>query len=167
MRFDERTSLSGYRGHVLVLCPRCAACAHLRWLSAHHERRGDREVRLAGHRLTCGSCGHTADWLREFSWQAPPVIGPGPRLDGFGLDVWLQVPCSGEVLWAYNEAHLRFLEEYVGADLRERWPDTNEGWQDLGGLGRKLPKWMLSAKNREAVLRGLAAMRERLPGERA
>lgn len=162
VRFDERTNLGDFTAHVLVACPRCAASAHLHWLTSHVEKRGDREVRLAGHRLTCATCGHTADWLREKSWQAPPVVGPGPRLQGFDLDVWLQTPCCGEVLWVYNEPHLRFLEEYVGADLRERWPSTNEGWQDVGGLGRKLPQWMLAAKNREAVLRGLGTLRERL-----
>jgi hypothetical protein len=76
--------------------------------------------------------------------------------------VWLQQPCCGEVLWAYNGPHLRFLAEYVGAELRERWPDTNEGWQPLGGLGRWLPRWVLLAKNRKAVLRGIEALRERL-----
>lgn len=166
MRFNEQTELCQFTDHVLVRCPRCAACAHLRWLSAHTERRKNRTVRLAGHRLTCGACGHTTDWLREFSWQVPPVIGVGPVLHGFGLEVWLQAPCCGEVLWAYNEPHLRFLETYVGAELRERWPDTNEGWQDIGGLGRRLPRWMLLAKNREAVLRGLTGLREQLQSDR-
>ena len=95
-------------------------------------------------------------------FEHSPVIGLGPALAGFGLEVWLQRPCCGEVLWAYNARHLSFLAEYIGAGLRERWPDTNEGWQPLGGLGRRLPKWMLLAKNREAVLAGIEALRERL-----
>lgn len=162
MRFDERVGASDFKGQVLVACPRCSRRAHLNWLSAHEEERGGQVVRLAGHRLVCPSCAHTADWLRQISFEAPPVIGLGPVLDGFGLEVWLQRSCCGKVLWAYNAAHLSFLAEYVGAELRERWPDSNEGWQPLGGLDRRLPRWMLLAKNREAVLWGIEALRERL-----
>src|SRR5262245_15991276 len=135
VRFDERVSLSDFKEHVLVACPRCTGRAHLDWLSAHDEERDGHVVRLAGHRLVCPACAYTADWLRQISFEAPPVIGPGPLLAGFGLELWLQRPCCGEVLWAYNGPHLRFLAEYVGAELRERWPDSNEGWQPLGGLG--------------------------------
>ena len=162
MRFNERVSVSDFKGQVLVACPRCSGRAHLNWLSAHSERRGDRVVRLAGHRLVCPWCAHTADWLRRMQFEHSPVIGLGPVLVGFGLEVWLQRPCCGEVLWAYNARHLSFLAEYVGAELRERWPDTNEGWQPLGGLGRRLPRWMLLAKNRVAVLAGIEALRVRL-----
>ncbi|MEW9532434.1 hypothetical protein AB0B72_28180, partial [Microbispora sp. NPDC049125] len=38
----------------------------------------------------------------------------------FGLHLWLQTPCCGNVLWAYNIRHLDLLEGYIGADLRER-----------------------------------------------
>lgn len=162
MRFDERVSMSDFKGLVLVTCPRCSGCAHLVWLSAHGEEREGRVVSLAGNRLVCTTCAYTTDWLRQISSEAPPAIGLGPVLEEFGLELWLQRPCCGEVLWAYNAPHLQFLAEYVGAQQRERWPDTNEGWQPLGGLGRRLPQWMLLAKNREAVLHGIEALRERL-----
>ena len=50
----------------------------------------------------------------------------------FGLPLWLQTSCCGQVLWAYNEAHLNFLESYVQSRLRERLPDDTLGlaqWQ--------------------------------------
>lgn len=162
MRFDESVSLSDFKDRVLVVCPRCSACARLDWLSARDERRGDRIVRMAGYRLVCPSCVHVADWRKRFQHECPPTLGLGPELAGFELEVWLQRPCCGETLWAYNAKHLSFLAEYVGAELRERWPDTNEGWQPLGGPGRRLPRWMLSAKNRQAVLAGVKALRRLL-----
>lgn len=161
MRFDERLSVSDFKGRVLVACPRCSRRANLNRLSLHAERRGDRTVRLAGHRLVCPSCAYTADWFRRMPFERSPMIGPGAMLTGFGLAVWLQRPCRGHVLWAYNGPHLGFLAQYVGAELRARWPSSNEGWQPLGGLGRRLPGWMLLAKHRDVVLHGVEALRER------
>jgi hypothetical protein len=41
----------------------------------------------------------------------------------FGLPLSLQTPCVGNILWAWNEAHRTFLENYVAAALRERIPN--------------------------------------------
>jgi hypothetical protein len=60
------------------------------------------------------------------------------------------------VLWAYNAEHLDFLEEYVRASIREREPNRN------ASLASRLPAWLKSAKNREAVLAACAALRRRL-----
>jgi hypothetical protein len=54
--------------------------------------------------------------------------------------------------------HLDFLQSYVAANLRER---LRRNWPDREYLAT-LPKWLCLAKNRAAVLRGLAALRERL-----
>ena len=157
MRFSERTSLSDFTHHrLLVACPRCREMASLGHVQVSR--------RSAGQRLVCSACGHTAEWLRDPTWQSPPQISAGPRLDHFDLDLWLQTPCAGRTLWAYNGAHLAFLEEYIAAPLRESL-DDREGWEPRGGPGRRLPRWMLLAKHRSGVLRGFASLRERLLGD--
>jgi len=65
------------------------------------------------------------------------------------------------VLWAYSERHLAFLEDFVGAQLRERVRDEKYGWSN-SALASRLPAWMTSAKNRDEVLKCLARLRERL-----
>jgi len=68
-----------------------------------------------------------------------------PTDPAFGLPLWLQSPCCGETFWAYNGNHLRALRDYVAADLRE---STSLHWS----MFARLPKWMSSKKNRDAVL---------------
>ena len=70
----------------------------------------------------------------------------------FGLPVALQTSCCGETLWAYNEAHLSFLESFVAADLRQRDGHLNQS------LVSRLPKWMKKAGNRDAVRRAIARL---------
>ena len=67
----------------------------------------------------------------------------------FKLPLWLQIECEGETLWAYNRRHLAYLRLYVEAKLRET------GRSGHRTMGSKLPKWMLLAKNRDAVLKGI------------
>jgi hypothetical protein len=81
--------------------------------------------------------------------------------DYFELPLWLQTPCCGEVLWAYNERHISFLEDFVGARLRERVRDGKYGWSNRS-LASRLPAWIKSAKNRDEVMKGLSRLRARL-----
>jgi hypothetical protein len=78
----------------------------------------------------------------------------------FHLPLWLQTPCCGETLWAYNARHLDFLEDFVRAALRERTRGEH-GWRNQA-LRTRLPKWMLAAKNRPDVLRCLGHLRDKL-----
>ena len=74
----------------------------------------------------------------------------------FGVPLWLRAECcGGQLLWANNEAHLDYLESYVGATLRER-PDGPSG------LSWYLPAWMKQAKHRDEVLRALGRLRASL-----
>lgn len=68
------------------------------------------------------------------------------------------MPCCGETLWAYNEAHVAFLEQYVAATLRER-RSHRWGWGRNSSLESRLPRWIQAAKNRAAVLKKLALLR--------
>lgn len=150
-------TLSDFGGECLVVCPRCAQ-------RAHRGHGGDPPVRLS-----CVHCGHSAGWTPSrpgVVTTARPerftgyVAYGGPVDPYFHLPLWLQAPCRGHTLWAFNAAHLRWLQEYVGAELRERAPGEH-GWSGQG-LASRLPRWMQSAKNRDAVLRCIRVLHQHL-----
>lgn len=92
----------------------------------------------------------------------------GPQDEHY--DLWLRTPCCGsKVLWATNDGHLTYLEDSIGASLRER-PEaviSPMGRRWIGrGLSSKLPEWMKSAKHRDEVIAGLARLRAALPADR-
>jgi hypothetical protein len=85
----------------------------------------------------------------------------------FGRPLWLQTPCCGHGLWAYNSRHLDVLEDFVSARLRER-----TGESPTMAMIPRLPAWMKKAQHRAEVtaavgrLRGQVkrtAVRERSP----
>ena len=145
----------------LVVCPRCSACARVR------DRGPDADPRI---RLVCPACAYTRQRKRAgsvFVYSSSPDVLPGAVAFGaavdafFRLPLWLQAPCCGETLWAYNARHLDYLEAYVGATLRER-ARGEHGWSNAS-LASRLPRWMLAAGNRDGVLRCIRGLRERLP----
>ncbi|NJM64447.1 MAG: TFIIB-type zinc ribbon-containing protein [Acaryochloris sp. RU_4_1] len=111
---------------------------------------------FAPRRFSCKACGTSKDWSERKivrSWYGQPVD------DYFHYPLWLKVPCCGQMLWAYNLQHLDFIEAFVRAELRERKPDEQSGWSNRS-LFSRLPKWMQSRKNREAILKAIAKIRQ-------
>lgn len=88
-----------------------------------------------------------------FDWYADPM-----RDSYFEFPLWLQAPCCGHNLWAYNLRHLNLIEAYIGAGLREQEKDPQWGWSN-GSLANRLPEWMIVAKHREAVLKAVAKLK--------
>ena len=124
-------------------------------------------------RRRCGMCGQ---WLeRRLSGPRPPRVAHlactcgfefdedvimervinGPVDPVFGLELWLTALFRNELVWAYNVEHLRFLREFVGADIRERVPNQNSS------LASRLPRWMKAAKNRTALLAVINGLEDR------
>lgn len=134
---DEDGWLGPMRG---VARRRCPSSGH--WME--RTSNGPRHDHLA--HLVC-ECGW--DCQEPYRWDRLPlgIIDPV-----FGLDLWLQAPFRGEVLWAYNGEHLAFLRDYVAADLRERMPKRNRS------LVARLPAWIKSAKNRDDLLGAIAKL---------
>ncbi|AEV82977.1 hypothetical protein ACWT_1958 [Actinoplanes sp. SE50] len=104
-------------------------------------------------RFVCTRCVTVAQW--------PPKVGVsrwgGPIDPYFHLPLWFQARCcGGRTLWAFNEAHLTLLADYVGAKLRERHP------REPGlTMVARLPGWLKAADNRTEVLRTIARLRHR------
>jgi hypothetical protein len=145
LRFhDARQTIYSFGTTFLVVCPRCQRRASVIPLP------GTEPKLFSPRRVVCARCGYSKDWHDH-------SIRVGGPVDWYlGLPVWLQVPCCGQTLWAYNEDHLDFLEAYISADLRERVPGVNST------LASRLPGWMKDAKNRDEVLRGIERLRQKL-----
>ncbi len=137
---SQGLNMASWRGPVRVpASQRCHYCG--RWLRRSWRR--DDAPREREIVLPCPNCERTT--RVPLKWE--PISWGDPYDWFFGLPLWLQSPCCGEVLWAYNEHHLQFLKDYVGATLRERQPNRN------GSLASRLPKWIKRAANRGEILR--------------
>jgi hypothetical protein len=149
---DDSDTIYSFQDEFLVQCPSCNSCAVVRRIDPENTDW------FAPRRFSCKACGCSKDWSRREiarPWYSEPVD------DYFHYPLWLQIPCCGETLWAYNQRHLDFIEAFVRAELRERKPDEQYGWSNRS-LFSRLPKWMQSRKNREAILKAIAKLRELL-----
>jgi hypothetical protein len=76
--------------------------------------------------------------------------------------LWLRIPCHKNMLWILNREHLDFMEQYISAELREqRIPAMSSR-----SISSSLPRWLISAKNRDNVVRCLKKLREKLEATR-
>jgi hypothetical protein len=134
---------------VAIECPGCESRTETNVVPG-----GDHEPVV---RVACGSCGFSAE--RAYGQRPWPQPGSDGRITDpwFHAMLWLQSRCAGHVLWALNLQHLAYIEAYVISTVRNR----NEFSQFASGLGEQLPKWLVLAKNREAVLRSIAEIRRR------
>ncbi len=161
-RFEEDfKSIRHFGRNFLVECPSCFERA----MVINRNEEGAPQVTFS-----CGHCGHSRAWeskkvlsysIRSQQPEAGLLCIGGPFDWYFHLPLWLRVSCCGETLWAYNAEHLNYLEEYVGAKLRERMKDQRFGWSNRS-LPSRLPVWMKSAKNREEILKCIAKLKSRL-----
>jgi len=161
---DQSKSVYSFSGHFLIECPHCHGCAEVNALLLEEKMR-----RLT---LSCQHCGYSQRKNRSvfgsylFS-QNPAAyeegaIGIGSAVDWyFHQPLWLQTSCGGDLLWAYNAEHLRYLQGYVGAQLRER-RQNEAGARSNGSLASRLPKWLQQAKNREQALRCIEKLKQKL-----
>jgi hypothetical protein len=126
---------------VLIECEKCGNCATLRKFIFPR----DKKSVLRMGECSCLHCGH--------QWTAPAdadFVTRGP--------LWLRMPCHGNVLWILNRPHLEFMEQFIGAELREERMEERSSRR----LSSALPRWMLAAKNRKNVMRCLGKLREKL-----
>lgn len=144
---DEGQTIEQFSDLFLVRCPRCEACARVT-LKDPPATPGKFDL-FAARRLVCPKCGYSKEWqdksIRRFracDWY-------------FRQPLWLQTACCGETLWAFNQAHLDYLENFVGAELRGNALHHHS-------LATRLPGWMVLAKNRAEILKAIARLRATL-----
>lgn len=122
-----------FKHNILMECPHCMKCAS-------GIRRNDGEF---GYIMQCKRCGILTS----------PLVGTWGKGTFMGFKLWLRTNCCGNLLWAYNKAHLDFLDEYISSTLRERIPNKNQS------LASRLPDWIKNGKNRDDLSRGIAKLR--------
>jgi hypothetical protein len=144
---DEGQPIEHFSDLFLVRCPRCQDCASVT-LKDPPEASGQPAL-FAPRRVICPKCGYSKDWqgksisrFEAYDWY-------------FRLPLWLQTACCGETLLAFNQAHLEYLESFVGAELRGNALHHH-------ALATRLPGWMVQAKNRAEILKAIARLRATL-----
>lgn len=148
---NDYTCLEHFNELVLIKCPRCQRCAEI---VRRNSQQASRKLSVE-RQANCRHCGYATAY-ESSTFDMACITDDWPRR----LPLWLQVPCCGKVLWAFNIEHLSFLERFVAAELRERAKGDGHSNHSLSS---RLPQWMQSAKHRGEVLRGLQRLRERLP----
>ena len=110
-------TLTDFLDEIWVHCPQCNDQAQIRQLKS-----GAVNV-FAPRRCSCLHCGATQNWSQgTVTHSAHVAVDPY-----FQHRLWLQVPCCGQVLWAYNPQHLEFLAAFVGATFRESRLEDRKG----------------------------------------
>lgn len=106
-------------------------------------------------KVNCPNCNaqHIVQPKYEMYREKYPEMTGMMHESSFGLPLFLQTEVKGNLFWARNLEHLLKIEDYVSSDLRER-----HGMEMVA----KLPNFIKSAKNREAVLKAIAKLKEKL-----
>ncbi|MFT3796632.1 hypothetical protein [Flavobacterium sp.] len=149
------TLLYDFLKDIWVVCPHCGQQALVKC-----DQKTFAHIDEDAIRLICTACGHSkrlSEIPQQHQWVSRVLVMGGAIDPYFHQRLWLIQPVGGNVLWAYNPAHLDFLEQHVQAQLRER----NTEHMRNKSLGSRLPKWMTSAKNRESVLKAIGQLREK------
>jgi hypothetical protein len=141
--------IDSFIGEVLVVCPRCGGCARVAAADSATM------YLFAPRTLACAACGLSRSWEGD---SLTRHAGRSAVDDHFELPLWIQAPCCGETLWAYNWRHLDLIESFVRAVHRERRPNAY-GWSNRSVVSR-FPRWMKSAHNRVALLACIARLRQ-------
>lgn len=148
-RFSENGEMIyDFGDEFFVVCPKCGGMAKVVSVPVNSEKLNSKL--FAPRNLICPNCVHRA------TWQGGEIAIGGSFDWYFKLPLWLQISCCGKTLWAYNEKHLDFLENYVKAKLRERTPSINKS------LASRLPQWIKSAKNRDDIVKAIGKLRNKL-----
>ncbi len=141
---DQKKRLSDFREEVWVCCPKCALKAIAKVDYESHRAR-----------LVCLSCSYNRESSGEISFLGTTGKWILPAHAYFDGTLWLQYPFKNEVFWAYNLAHLEYLERYIAAGLREHKDRSHFT------LLEKLPRFYHEAKNRASLLRIIAQLKRK------
>ncbi|MFL5692198.1 MAG: hypothetical protein ACJ795_10365 [Ktedonobacteraceae bacterium] len=161
---DSGRTLEDFVETMDVHCPKCHKCAQVRRIPTDEEviladdtdRYGSWSFRrsFSPRKVSCLHCSYTSIWKGKVRG------GRGQHDWYFGLPLWLQTPCCGKILWAFNEEHLSFLERYVTAKQRIKF--FAAGRVRNATVASRLPFWIKRAKNQDEVLKGIARLKKML-----
>lgn len=141
---DEGKTIYDFLQEFYIKCPQCGKFAVIKTFP---DKNGS-YLYYQKRSLICDNCGFNKVYKNI----------PGPV--GSDYPLWLDVKCCGERLWAYNLAHLEYIEKFVGATLREHF--HNSGWKN-SSMASRLPKWIQDGSNRDEILKCIEKMKASIP----
>ncbi|WP_050183896.1 hypothetical protein [Domibacillus robiginosus] len=160
---NQHRMLETFGHEFLVFCPNCNGQAKVFSLGEHSPH----SIEIT-RRFLCMYCGLTKEVVpKRTSFFKHNIISYGNEwVEGsiniggafdwyFGYPLYLQTHCCGHTLWAYNQEHLQYLKSYIAAELRENQPYYLS-------VESRLPFWMKSAKNRNAVLKAIEKLEQKI-----
>ncbi|MGB3107970.1 hypothetical protein [Sphingobacterium siyangense] len=133
---DQNKRITEFDAEVWVECPRCGKKAVA--MVDYAERKA---------RLLCTVCPYSRELSTLTEIMGMQANSRKSADAYFGAKIWFQHPFKNDIFWAYNPAHLDYLEDYISAKLREHKERTHFT------LLEKLPKFYHDAKNRESLLK--------------
>lgn len=155
-----------FADEVLVCCPKCGGkgLVQAKDFDEHNIDKSANSIRFI-----CYACFYNQ------KWSSIPKIPISKNSKGevlystiryvnaacdpyFGYSVWLYAIYKTHLIWAYNEAHLQFITEFIAAPLRARNHHDNQN----RSIGSRLPKWMTAAKQREKILKVLQQIKAKV-----
>jgi ribosomal protein L37E len=144
----NRVQEESFARDILIVCDRCGRDAVVIGLEGLPP-----DIKFVP-KASCARCGRV--WEVQPKTKSKSADRPPFRFEW--LPLWLSTDFRGNRLWAYNDRHLRWLESFIGADIRE---DKLDGGSSA--LHAILPRWMTSTKNRTGIMTALRRLREKLP----
>lgn len=141
---DQNHRLSHFQDDVEIVCPDCGKKA---------QAKPDQEKNEVI--LYYRWCGYIKICSTEID-----VLGIPGRLkmaahQYFDAELWYAASFKNEYFWAYNRSHLDYLESYIAARLREHMDRSHFT------LIEKLPRFYHEAKNRDALLKLIAQLKNK------
>ncbi|MBK6611966.1 MAG: hypothetical protein IPI59_15110 [Sphingobacteriales bacterium] len=129
----------------LFVCRKCANCNHI----LHHTIESEQKWPLIP--VTCPNCKHHQLYEATASQIA---YAKGLKLDPYyGLPLWYQAGFKNELFWAYNEAHLNYIAQYITAKVRERGIEPRNSIRKNSSLISRLPEFIKKSGNRASLLK--------------
>lgn len=138
---DENLINSDFYKEVLVVCPKCSKKAIA---TVNFEAKNAK--------LFCENCFYSQNSTTEFRKNGTIEVAANRY---FQADLWLITSFKNDIFFAYNYAHLDYLERYISATLREHKDRTHFT------ILEKLPKFYHDAKNRTGLLKIIAKLKNK------
>jgi hypothetical protein len=126
----------------------CGHCGH-QWLRAALREDGFPHAAHEEVQVTCPACSHECAVTLKVERRVPHDRAIDPH---FGLPLLLLASTRHGQVWAYNVRHLKELQSYIAAKLRERRGVGNST------MFSRLPAWMKVAKHRSELLKVLSRL---------
>ena len=143
-----KANLDEFIRYKAVVKRNCPQCGEIIYHSQDNFKNPPDELEVL-----CTNCNFKAAYIPSISnYSSSPDIKGLKGDPYFGFPLWLQTEVKGNLFWAFNRDFLNEIKNFVEADLREnktRYHMT---------MTSRLPEFIKTAKNRDAVLKAIERM---------